>query len=232
MIRVVLVDGEELVRAGLRLVLAVAEDGDVVAEAPDGALALVEVRRHEPDVVLVDPESPGVGGLDVVRDLRQLPEPPVVVAVTGVREDEHVLATLQAGASGYLLKSCTATQLADAVRCTAAGDVVLAPAVTGAVVQRALAAPAPPDPEVTAPLSGREQEVLRHLTAGATNAEIAAQLGVGETSVKTYVSRVLAKLGVSNRVQAVLVTQQGGAPGIETTGGAGPAPGGRGEAGE
>ena len=210
MIRVLLVDGEELVRAGLRLVLAVAEDVDVVAEAHDVCGAVVAAREHEPDVVLLDPKpATNPDGAAAVTRLRQLPCAPAVVVVSTSTDEAHVLATLQAGAQGYLLRSSTASQLTDAVRSVAGGCAVLAPEVTAGVVRRALAAPPAPDPDAVAALSGREQEVLEHLAAGATNGEIAAQLGLGETSVKTYVSRVLSKLGVSNRVQAALVVQQG-----------------------
>ena len=211
-IRVVLVDDEAMVRVGLRMVLSAEPDVEVVGEAADGAQAVDAVLAGEPDVVLMDVRMPHVDGLEGARRvLAARPETKVVILTT-FDEDEHVAAALRAGVSGFLLKVSPPEQLVAAVRTVAGGGGLLDPGVTLRVIESFAATPATPREHgrLLAELTERERDVLRLVARGLSNAEIAARLYLGEATVKTHVSRVLAKLGVRDRVQAVALAYESG----------------------
>jgi DNA-binding NarL/FixJ family response regulator len=211
-IRVVLVDDQAMVRAGLRMVLAAEPDIEVVGEAADGAAGVRAVTEQRPDVVLLDVRMPGMDGLEAARRILASDVPTRVVVLTTFDEDEYVAAALRAGVSGFLLKVAPPEDLVVAVRTVAAGHGLLDPAVTLRVIESFAAAPAP-DPSraaALAQLTERETEVLALVAAGASNAEIAARLYLGEATVKTHVSRILLKLGLRDRVQAVAFAYESG----------------------
>lgn len=217
---IVLADDQELVRAGFRVILESEPGFRVVGEARDGAEAVEAVRAHRPDVVCLDVQMPNVDGLEAARRIAALPEPPAVLVLTTFDHDDALFQALEAGASGFLLKNASPERLIDAVRTVAAGDALLAPDVTRRVISRATAtatatatAAAPVADRAgrdgtaalaSAGLTERESEVLRLLARGLSNAEIAAELYVGEATVKTHVSNVLQKLGLRDRIQAVV----------------------------
>ena len=215
-IRVLLVDDQPLLRTGFRLILSGEADLEVVGEAADGEVALAQVRALRPDVVLMDIRMPRMDGVEATRRLtqdRSLPEPPKVVVLTTYDTDEYVVEALRAGASGFLLKDVPAEDLVDAVRVVHAGDAVVAPAVTRRLLDRfALHLPAAEaqEPSRLPSLTERENDVLRLLAKGMSNAEIAAALVVSETTVKTHVSNVLTKLDLRDRVQAVVFAYRSG----------------------
>ncbi|MFK4484260.1 MULTISPECIES: response regulator [unclassified Curtobacterium] len=210
---IVLADDQELVRAGFRVILESEPGLRVIGEAPDGARAVEAVRTLRPDVVCLDVQMPGVDGLEAARRIAALPDPPAVLILTTFDSDDALFQALEAGASGFLLKNASPERLIDAVRTVAAGDALLAPDVTRRVISRATAAPAAsgraPDRSDAAALAAaglteRETEVLRLLARGLSNAEIAAELYVGDATVKTHVSNVLQKLALRDRIQAVV----------------------------
>jgi DNA-binding NarL/FixJ family response regulator len=205
-VRVVVVDDHHLVRAGFRIILDIEDDIEVVGEASDGAQAVEMVARTAPDVVLMDVEMPGMDGLEATRRITAANGPAVLILTTFDRDD-YLFAALQAGASGFLLKNGTPEALTDAVRVLARGNALLAPEVTRRVIAT-FARPGPVsrggDGARLAELTPREHEVLLMLAGGATNAEIARALYLGEATVKTHVSRVLTKLGLRDRTQAVI----------------------------
>jgi DNA-binding NarL/FixJ family response regulator len=213
-IRVVLVDDDALVRAGLKLILSAADDIEVVAEAADGGAAVDVVRQHRPDVVLMDIRMPDVDGITSTERLRALPDAPHVIVLTTFHLDEYVFGALRAGASGFLLKDTPPTELPRAVRLVAEGEAMLSPAVTRTLISqfgdgpgnsrrtRAVA--------VLDGLSDREREVALEIGQGRSNAEIAAALYMSEATVKTHVSRLLTKLGVANRVQIAILVHDAG----------------------
>jgi DNA-binding NarL/FixJ family response regulator len=216
-IRVLLVDDQALIRAGFRMILEAEEDIEVVGECADGTQAVDSVRRLKPDVVLMDIRMPEMDGIEATRLVAGGEGGPKALMLTTFDLDEYVYDALRAGASGFLLKDVPAEQLVDGIRVVAEGDALLAPSVTkrlihefsrGAVSQRS----APPELEELTP---RELEVFRLMARGMSNAEIAAELIVSETTVKTHVARVLMKLGVRDRVQAVVLAYESGvvAPG-------------------
>jgi DNA-binding NarL/FixJ family response regulator len=215
-IRVLLADDHRLVRTGFRVILEIEDDIEVVGEAADGAEAVELAARHAPDVVLMDVEMPGLDGLAATRRIAAAAGPSVLILTTFDRDD-YLFAALRAGASGFLLKNSSPEALVEAVRVIARGDALLAPEITRRVIA-AFAPPRPADapaPSFTAPvalgeLTPREYEVLIALAGGATNAEIAAALHLGETTVKTHVSRVLTKLGARDRTQAVVMAYEMG----------------------
>jgi DNA-binding NarL/FixJ family response regulator len=210
--RVVIADDQPMVRAGLRSLLEGAEGIEVVAEAPDGELALAAVRRYRPDVVLMDIRMPVLDGLAATRRLVAEGSPARVLVLTTFDLDEYVFDALRAGAGGFLLKDATAEELIAAVQALAAGDAVLAPSVTRRVIEAFGRVPAP-DPAFEgrlAGLSAREREVLQLLARGSSNAEIAAELFVSDATAKTHVSNVLAKLQLRDRVQAVIFAYESG----------------------
>ncbi|GGV82197.1 DNA-binding response regulator [Streptomyces griseoloalbus] len=207
-IRVVVADDQELVRAGFGMILDAQDDIEVVAEAGDGEEAVAAVRRHAPDVLLLDIRMPVMDGLDAARRVCAQSACKVVMLTT-FDLDEYVYEALYAGASGFLLKDVRRDDLVHAVRVVAAGDSLLAPAVTRRLVadivrrRRERAAEAPTPQRLDA-LTAREVETLRLLARGLSNAEIATTLFVSEHTVKTHVSNVLSKLGLRDRVQAVI----------------------------
>jgi DNA-binding NarL/FixJ family response regulator len=205
MIRVLLVDDEELVRSGLRLILSTEPDLDVVAEAADGEQALDLADLHQPDVVMLDIRMPGLDGIEVARRLAASGSPARVVILTTFDNDEYVYGALRAGASGFLLKDAPATQLVSAIRAAAAGDAVLAPSVTRRVVDELGRRQAPVAIQRLDVLTDRERDVLTLMAEGCSNAEIGDRLFITEGTVKTHVARILVKLGVRDRLQAVVL---------------------------
>jgi DNA-binding NarL/FixJ family response regulator len=211
-IRVLLCDDQALVRSGFRLILEGREDIEVVAEAEDGAQALELTWRHLPDVVLMDVRMPRLDGVEATRRLMRAGAEARVLILTTFDLDEYVYEALRAGASGFLLKDVQPAQLVDAVRVVARGEALLAPAVTRRLLDRfahALPGPREPPPELTE-LTDREREVLALLASGLSNAELAERLVLSETTIKTHVSSILRKLGVRDRVQAVILAYQAG----------------------
>jgi DNA-binding NarL/FixJ family response regulator len=208
--RVLLVDDDALVRAGLRMILSSSEEIEVVGEAADGTDAIAAVHAHRPDVVLMDIRMPGMDGITATSALRRLPTPPHVIVLTTFQADEHVMSALRAGADGFLLKDTAPTDIVQAVRLVAAGEAMLSPSVTRTLLahlgngettdRRRIAA------ERLTSLTDREREVATAVGSGASNADIAASLFMSEATVKAHVSRLLTKLAVTNRVQiAILV---------------------------
>jgi DNA-binding NarL/FixJ family response regulator len=211
-VRVVLVDDQEMVRAGFRLILEAEGDIRIVGEASDGEEAVEATRRLRPDVVLMDVQMPRVDGLEATRRLRdERGLESRVVILTTFERDDYVFEALRAGASGFLLKNARPEDLVHAVRVVASGDALLAPAVTRRVIQEYARRPARPrDDAALASLTEREREVLCLLATGLSNAELAAELVLGEGTIKTHVSHVLAKLGLRDRVQAVVFAYESG----------------------
>jgi DNA-binding NarL/FixJ family response regulator len=210
--RIVVVDDQEVVRAAFGALLATQPDFEVVGAAADGAQAVRVCREQRPDVVLMDVRMPVVDGIEATRRILAESGDIRVVILTTFDLDEHVYDALEAGASGFLLKDVTAERLFDAVRVVAAGDALLAPAVTRRLVAefaRLRVRRPTPRPELST-LTPRETEVLRLIAEGLSNPEIAARLVVGEETVKTHVSRVLAKLGLRDRTQAVVLAYESG----------------------
>jgi DNA-binding NarL/FixJ family response regulator len=211
-IRVLLADDHRLVRSGFRVILDLEDDIEVVGEAEDGVQALALCARLEPDVVLMDVEMPGLDGLEATRRIAAGDGGPSVLILTTFDRDDYLFAALQAGASGFLLKNSSPESLIEAVRVIARGDALLAPEITRRVIARFADRGGPgldPGPRL-AELTPREREVLVELAGGATNAEIAVALHLGETTVKTHVSRVLTKLGARDRTQAVVMAYEMG----------------------
>ena len=211
--RVLIADDHELVRAGFHSILADQADIVVVGEAKDGFDAVDLARRRTPDVVLMDIQMPGLDGLEAARRILCEPaEPPIaVLMLTTFDLNEYVYDALRAGASGFLLKDVLPEQLVAAVRIVAAGDALIAPAITKRLVAEfARAAPKRAQPPGFAELTPRELEVLRLVARGLSNAEIAAVLFVGESTIKTHMKRMLAKLGLRDRVQAVVAAYEAG----------------------
>ena len=212
-VRVVIADDQALVRSGFRLILA-ADGIDVVAEAADGTEAIVAVRDTRPDLVLMDIRMPGMDGLEATR--RVLAEngdhAPRIIILTTFDLDRYVYDALAAGASGFLLKDVTPEHLVAAVRLVRSGDALLAPAITRRLVERYATREVPASavhPELSA-LTPRELEVLRALARGLSNAELAASLYLSEATVKTHVARILFKLGLRDRAQAVVAAYESG----------------------
>ncbi|MET9559946.1 MULTISPECIES: response regulator transcription factor [Streptomyces] len=213
-IRLLLVDDDPLVRAGLSLMLGGADDLEIVGEASDGSEVEALVDRTRPDVVLMDIRMPTVDGLTATERLRGRKEAPQVIVLTTFHADEQVLRALRAGAAGFVLKDTPPAEILHAVRRVAAGDPVLSPAVTRQLMEHA--AGAAPDTRRArararvAALNDREREVAVAVGRGGSNAEIAAGLFMSVATVKTHVSRILAKLDLNNRVQIALLTYDAG----------------------
>jgi DNA-binding NarL/FixJ family response regulator len=212
-IRVLLCDDQALVRSGFRMILEAREDIEVVGEAEDGAQALELTWRHRPDVILMDVRMPGLDGVEATRRLVEAGAEGRVLILTTFDLDEYVFEALRAGASGFLLKDVQPAQLVEAIRVVARGEALLAPTVTRRLLDRfAHTLPGPPEkpPPELASLTEREREVLGLLAGGLSNAELAERLFVSETTVKTHVSSILRKLGLRDRVQAVVLAYQAG----------------------
>jgi DNA-binding NarL/FixJ family response regulator len=215
MIRILIADDQALVRAGFRMILEAEDDLEVVGEAGDGDEAVRLARELDPDVVLMDVRMPVIDGLEATRRLLGGREDGAtrILMLTTFDLNEYVYEALRAGASGFLLKDVPAEQLADGVRTVARGDALLAPSITRRLVEefaRAAPATAPPPPPGLDELTARELEVFGLLARGASNAEIAGRLVVSDTTVKTHVARILMKLGVRDRIQAVVMAYESG----------------------
>jgi DNA-binding NarL/FixJ family response regulator len=212
-LRVLVADDQELVRAGFRLILEAA-GFDVVGEAPDGAVAVELAARHRPDVVLMDIRMPVLDGIAATRQVTAAaPDAPKVVILTTFDLDDYVYEALRAGASGFLLKEAPRADLIAAIRVAAAGDALLAPSVTRRLIEAFVARPAQtlPPPSRLASLTPRERDILLRVARGRSNLEIARDLVVTEATVKTHVAHLLAKLGLRDRVQAVILAYETGA---------------------
>ena len=213
MIRVLIADDQTLVRDGFRMILDAQEDIEVVGEAADGLEAVARSRELRPHVVLMDVRMPGCDGLEATRELlRDSPETHVLILTT-FDLNEYVYEAMRAGASGFLLKDIPRSQLIEGVRTVASGDALLAPAITRRLIEQfvrrppASVRPSPPELEG---LTAREREVLQLLAQGRSNAEIASALYVSEATVKTHVAHALTKLGLRDRVQAVVFAYESG----------------------
>ena len=215
-IRVLLVDDDALVRAGLQLILSSAEDLVVVGEVDDGARAVAAVREHRPDVVLMDIRMPQTDGITATAALRRLDPPPQVIVLTTFHADEHVVAALRAGASGFVVKDTPPADIINAVRIVAAGDAILSPSVTRTLLSHFGNTEASEGHQLAArqlaALTDRERDVATAVGAGASNAEIATSLFMSEATVKAHVSRLLNKLDVSNRVQVAILVHDAAQP--------------------
>jgi DNA-binding NarL/FixJ family response regulator len=222
-LRVVIADDQQLVRTGFRFILA-SQHIEVVAEAADGVQAVEAVRRTHPDVVLMDIRMPEMDGLEATRRiLAENTPPPRIIVLTTFDLDRYVYAALNAGASGFLLKDVSPEQLAAAVKLVRSGDALLAPSITRRLVERFASPQAPatsPHSNLTA-LTPRELEVLRALAKGLSNAQLAALLHLSEATVKTHITRILAKLNLRDRAQAVIAAYE---TGLITPGAAGSVP--------
>ncbi|GAA2340750.1 response regulator transcription factor [Dactylosporangium salmoneum] len=211
MISVVIADDQPLVRGGLRMILEGEADISVVAEAADGDEAVALVLAHRPDVLLLDVQMPGVDGIAAMRQIATHDVPTRVLMLTTFDLDEYVYHAMRAGASGFLLKDMPGEDIVSAVRQAARGaDSLLAPSVTRRLVERFAAAPPKPSAAGLGRLTARELDVLRLVGRGMSNAEIARELFIGETTVKTHVARVLMKLGLRDRVHAAIAAHQAG----------------------
>jgi len=209
MVRVLLVDDDALVRAGLKMILSSAEDIEVVGEADDGSRVVAAVRTHRPDVVLMDIRMAEMDGIAATAVLRSLDRAPQVIVLTTFQADEHVLGALRAGASGFLVKDTPPLDIINAVRLVAAGEAIISPSATRTLLAhfgdtRTNARREAAAARLTA-LTDRELEVATAVASGASNAEVAAELFMSEATVKAHVSRLLTKLEVSNRVQVALL---------------------------
>jgi DNA-binding NarL/FixJ family response regulator len=210
-IRVLVADDQTLVRTGFRVILEAEGDIEVVAEADTGIEAIRQAQLVEPDVILMDIRMPELDGLAATEEILRHPDPPTIVVLTTFDQNEYIYRALRAGAAGFLLKDAPSTRLIAAVRAAATGDSLIEPSITQRLVERFIE-PAQPKglPTELATLTERELDVLRLIARGLSNAEIAAELVVAETTVKTHVARILTKLGIRDRVQAVVVAYETG----------------------
>ncbi|AZZ41475.1 DNA-binding response regulator [Acidipropionibacterium jensenii] len=213
-IRLLLADDQEMVRVGFRMVLDAQPDMEVVGEAADGVQAVAMASELEPDVVLMDIRMPRMDGLEATRQIIAGSSEARVLVLTTFDLDEYVHSALRAGASGFLLKDAGPAELLAGIRSVASGDAVVAPSATRRLLERFLptdgGGPSPTDPDLIEALSDREREVLTCVGAGLTNAEIAAKLFLAETTVKTHIGHILAKLGLRDRVQMVITAYDAG----------------------
>jgi DNA-binding NarL/FixJ family response regulator len=212
-ISVVIADDQDLVRAGLRMIVEATEDIVVVAEAAHGQAAIDLAARYRPDVVLMDVRMPQMDGIHATQWLHEhMPEPPRVLMLTTFDSDDAVYAALRAGASGFLLKSAPPARLVDAIRCVYAGEALLAPAITRRLIEAQLSR-VQPDGDLLRrldALTARELEVLTLVGRGLSNSEIAEKLTISEATVKTHINRMFAKLAITERVKAVVLAYETG----------------------
>jgi DNA-binding NarL/FixJ family response regulator len=210
-IRVLVADDQTLVRTGFRVILEAEGDIEVVAEADTGVEAIRQAQLTKPDVILMDIRMPELDGLSATEEILRHPAPPTIVVLTTFDQNEYVYRALRAGAAGFLLKDAPSSRLIAAVRAAATGDSLIEPSITQRLVERFIE-PAQPVglPEKLSALTSRELDVLRLIARGLSNGEIAAELVVAETTVKTHVARILTKLGLRDRVQAVVVAYETG----------------------
>jgi DNA-binding NarL/FixJ family response regulator len=211
-IRVLIADDQGMVRSGFTVLLNAQPDIEVIGEAVNGQEAIAQATDLRPDVILMDVRMPVLDGLQATRRISALPDPPKILVLTTFDLDDYVYEALRAGASGFLLKDASANELADAVRLVAAGDAMLAPGVTRRLIAEfaRMGAPRTPTRKHLEGLTERESEVLGLVARGMSNAEIADHLVVAEQTVKTHVSRILMKLGLRDRTQAVVVAYETG----------------------
>ena len=209
-IRVLVADDQSMVRAGFRMLLAGEEDIEVVAEASNGLEAVDKAARFHPAVVLMDIRMPELDGLQATWRILAADNGARVLVLTTFDLDEYVYEALRAGASGFVLKDDSPEQLIAAIRTVAAGEALLSPAVTKRVIEKFARTPRPPRPKELDDLSDREQDVFRLMTRGLSNGEIARELYISETTVKTHVTHILQKLNLRDRVQAVVLAHQTG----------------------
>jgi DNA-binding NarL/FixJ family response regulator len=211
-IRVLIADDEAIVRDGLRTILDLEDDMTVIGEAADGASAVAATRELRPDVTLVDIQMPGLDGIEATRQIVTAPNPPRVLVLTTFDRNEYVYEAMKAGASGFLLKDVRRHQLTDAVRTVVRGETLLAPTITRRLIEEFCTRPSPASttPLELAELTPREVEVLTLIGRGRSNADIAAELVVAETTVKTHVAHILAKLSLNDRAQAVIAAYETG----------------------
>lgn len=212
MIRVLIADDQDLVRAGFRMILDAQPDIEVVGEAPDGAQALAAIATCAPDVVLMDIRMPDMDGLTATRALTAQPDGPRVLMLTTFDTEEYIYQALRAGAAGFLLKTAPPQRLVDAVRMINDGEALLAPTITRRLIETYVRSPPPgyTTPAVLASLTDRERDVLHCIGRGLSNAEIAAEFVVSEATVKTHINRLFAKLGLRDRVHAVVLAYETG----------------------
>jgi DNA-binding NarL/FixJ family response regulator len=211
-VRVLLVDDDDLMRAGLKAVLSTDPGIEVVAEAGDGRAAVARVRERTVDVVLMDVRMPDLDGIAATREVLAVQPDAKVMILTTFEQDDYIFGALNAGASGFLLKRTAPEELLAAIHIVAAGDSLLSPSVTRTVIDQMARRPAPgnSESELLEELTPREREVLEKLALGLSNAEIAATLVVEESTVKTHVKRILMKLNLRDRVQAVIFAYENG----------------------
>src|SRR4249919_3753726 len=209
-IRVLVADDQSMVRAGFRILLSDEEDIEVVAEASNGLEAVDKAARFDPEVILMDIRMPELDGLEATRRILEKDRDARILILTTFDLDEYVYEALRAGASGFVLKDDSPEQLIAAIRTVAAGDALLSPAVTKRVIKQFTRSPRPAPPKGIDELTDREREVLRLVAAGFSNAEIAQELFISDTTVKTHVTHVLQKLDLRDRVQAVVLAHQTG----------------------
>jgi DNA-binding NarL/FixJ family response regulator len=209
-VKVLIADDQAVVRLGFTAMLAAQPDLEVVGSAADGRAAVELARLTRPDVVLMDIRMPVLGGIDATRELQSLDPAPKVIVLTTFDIDDYVYDALRAGASGFLLKDATPAQILDAIYVVAAGDALLAPVVTRRLISEFAAMPRLVPPAQLSELTGREREVFVLVARGLANAEIAITLHLAEQTVKSHVSAVLSKLGLRDRVQAVVLAYESG----------------------
>jgi DNA-binding NarL/FixJ family response regulator len=209
-IRVLVADDQSMIRAGFRLLLAREPDIDVVAEASNGVEAVQQAARFSPTVVLMDIRMPELDGIEATRQILAADPAARILILTTFDLDEYVYEALQAGASGFVLKDDPPEQLIAALRTVAAGDALLSPAVTKSVIRKFAQLPRPERPKAVDELTARELDIFRLMAEGLSNGEISERLFIGDTTVKTHVTHILQKLGLRDRVQAVVLAYQTG----------------------
>jgi DNA-binding NarL/FixJ family response regulator len=210
MIRVLIADDQSMVRAGFRMLLSGEEDIEVVAEARDGVEAVEKAARFDPTVILMDIRMPGLDGLEATRRIIAANDSARILVLTTFGLDEYIYEALTAGASGFVLKDDPPEQLIAAVRTVASGEALLSPTVTKRVIEQFARIRRPAPPKELDELTARERDILRLIAGGLSNAEIGERLYIGETTVKTHVTHILQKLGLRDRVQAVVLAHETG----------------------